>query len=926
MLRPALLAGAVALAACKTPPASTPAPPDEPPPPPVTIDDLRDPRETHLGKLVRLTDGGENAEAYWAWGGDRLIFQTTREGVACDQIMTMPAGAAGDPLLLSTGKGRTTCSYYFPGDQEVLYSSTHAVDAACPPPPDHSKGYVWSLYDYDIYKQAATPGAEPKKLFGTPGHYDAEATICGVDGSIIFTSDQDGDLELYRMDKDGGNVVRLTTSPGYDGGAFFSADCTKIVWRASRPTGEALADYQALLAQHLVRPTKLEIWTANADGSDPRQVTYLDAAAFAPFFHPSGKRILFASNYGDPRGREFEIWAIDTDGSDLERITYAGGFDGFPMFSPDGKRLAFSSNRGSPPPPPGRHSGDTNVFVAEWIEHPPEKTEPTAADRARRAVDYLADDLLEGRGVGTRGLEDAQKWLVGELRNLGVTGGLEGGEFVQPFEVTTGAQLGATTALTIDGKAIGADGFRPASNSGNGKAEGATVFVGHGVVAKPDGGTAIDDYKGKQVKGKIVVVKEGTPDGLKGMDAFTYGRLSHKAMMARQRGAKGLVVIAQAPKAPGDPALPPLRARDDSDAGLPIAYVTPAAGGALAKGAHKVALTVEISAVKTTTGNVVGVIRGGAAQPGAAPLVIGAHLDHLGYGGYGTGALDTENAVHNGADDNASGIAGLLEVARTLAPRAAALHRDVYLIGFSGEEMGILGSKHFAAHAPYTVTPLAMLNMDMIGRLTGNRVQVLGAESAAEWGTVVPPICDKRRLDCQLAGSGYGPSDHMSFYMAGSPVLHFFTGGHLDYHRATDDAPAVNAAGIGAVAAVVADVALALDDSPFPLTYRKEAAPPSMGDIPMRGASLGTIPTYGEVSATPGVLLADVVPGGAAEKAGLKKGDRITKIGVTDVRNIEDLMLVLAEAVPGQEATIVYLRSGQQATTKAVFGSPRPRR
>ncbi|MBK9037021.1 MAG: M28 family peptidase [Myxococcales bacterium] len=918
----------LALAAC----CPTPKAPQPPRPPPAADPvpapaDLRDARETHLGRLVQLTNGGENAEAYWAFGGDRLIFQTTREGVACDQIMTMPTDGPSDPLLLSTGTGRTTCSYYFPGDQEYLYASTHALGPACPAPPDRSKGYVWALYDFDIYVNTVDGNrANPRKLFGAPGAYDAEATICGKDGSIIFTSDKDGDLELYRMDQDGGNVKRLTNSPGYDGGAFFSPDCSKIVWRASRPTGTELTDYQALLAEHLVRPTKLEIWVADADGSDARQVTYLDAASFAPFFHPSGERILFSSNAGDPKGREFDIWAIDTDGTDLERITYAEGFDGFPMFSPDGRHLAFSSNRGSPPPAPGSHNSDTNVFVADWIEHPPRVTTAGPADDAAQAVTYLADDAREGRGVGTLGLDDAQKWLTGQLRDLGAVGGLAGGEFLQPFEVTVAVARGSSTALAIDGAAVAADAFAPSPVSASTHVVGGTVYVGYGIVRKKGKDVkAIDDYKGKSVKGKVVVVRRFTPDGFSKPDVARYGDLNYKAVQARQHGAIGLLVVDQPAPGKSEAPLPTLLPRDGADAGLPVVVVQTAVGTALTKGTHKVDVTVQLDAVKATTHNVVAVLRGGAAAAGAPPLVVGAHLDHLGMGGPQTGALDTDLAVHNGADDNASGIAGLIEVARRLAPKAATLHRDVYLIGFSAEEMGILGSQHLVKHPPYAGAPVAMLNMDMIGRMRDNLVQVLGAESAAEWGALVPPLCAGERVSCQLAGSGYGPSDHMAFYSGGAPVLHFFTGGHLDYHRVTDDAPLINAAGIARVAAVVADVALALDAAPQ-LTYQKVAPPPSGGDIPMRGGSLGTIPAYGDDGKIPGVLLSDVVPDGPAAKAGLRKGDRLIKIGVTEVRSVEDLMLVLGEAAPGQQATIVFLRDGAQQSVKATFGAPRSRR
>ncbi|MEZ4403179.1 MAG: M20/M25/M40 family metallo-hydrolase [Kofleriaceae bacterium] len=929
MRRPVRLLGAplaLVITAC-TPPAP-PTPPTVAPPPPPAVVELRDARETHLANLTQLTFGGENAEAYWSFGGDKLIFQTTRPGVACDQIMTMGTTGPSDPLLLSTGDGRTTCSYYLPGDQEYLYASTHATGAACPPPPDRSKGYVWALYDFDIYVNTVGGDVKtPRKLFGAPGAYDAEATVCAKDGSIIFTSDKDGDLDLYRMDRDGGNLVRLTDTPGYDGGAFYSADCSKIVWRASRPTGADLDEYRALLAEHLVRPTQLEIWVANADGSDAHQVTYLNAASFAPFFHPSGERILFSSNHGDPKGREFNIWAVDTDGANLEQITYADGFDGFPMFSPDGTRLAFSSNRGSPPPAPGTHNSDTNVFVADWVEHAPTKIEATAADEARRAVDYLADDAREGRGVGTIGLDDAQKWVIGELRNLGVVGGLADGAFMQPFEVTTAVARGPKTALTVDGVPVVAEAFAPSPVSASTAVTGDTVYVGYGIVGKPAKGKALDDYRGKAVKGKVVVVRRFTPDGvgLDRADANRWGDLGYKAMQARQRGAVGLVVVDLPPAGKPESPLPPLAPHDGADAGLPVVVVTQAVGAPLTRGRHRVALTVELAAVKTTTHNLVGVIRGGAAEPFASPLVIGAHLDHLGMGGPQTGALDTDHAVHNGADDNASGVAGVLEVARRLVPKAAGLHRDVYLVLFSAEEMGILGSQHFVGHAPYAGAPVAMLNMDMIGRLRDNQVQVLGAESAPEWGAVVPPVCAARRVGCQLAGSGYGPSDHMAFYAAGAPVLHFFTGGHLDYHRISDDPATVNAAGLAVVADVVADVALAVDAAPA-LTYQKVAAPPAVGDVPMRGGSLGTIPAYGDDGKIAGVLLSDVVPDGPAAKAGLKKGDRIVKIGVTDVRNVSDLMLVLGEAAPGQEAAVVFLRDGARQTVKAVFGAPRSRR
>ncbi|HEX8904308.1 MAG TPA: hypothetical protein VF771_05665 [Longimicrobiaceae bacterium] len=321
------------------------------------------PAEPHLRNLRQLTFGGENAEAYFSADGRRLIFQSTRPGYRpCDEIFTMDT-RGGHLRRVSTGKGRTTCGYFYPGRDRLLYASTHAADSTCPPRPDFSQGYVWALYDYDIWS-ADLQGGNLRRLTDAPG-YDAEATISPDGRTIVFTSMRDGDLELYAMDAEGGNVRRLTHEEGYDGGAFFSPDGRRIVYRANHPsTPEAQADYRSLLRKNLVRPTTLEIWVMDADGSNKRQVTHLNAASFAPFFHPDGRRIIFSSNHGDPRGREFDLYMVRDDGTGLERITATPEFDGFPMFSPDGRQLVFASNRHS------AQRGDTNIFIADWVDAP----------------------------------------------------------------------------------------------------------------------------------------------------------------------------------------------------------------------------------------------------------------------------------------------------------------------------------------------------------------------------------------------------------------------------------------------------------------------------------------------------------------------------------------------------------------------------
>jgi len=316
--------------------------------------------EVRLTNLRQLTFGGENAEAYYSFDGKQVIFQTARNGVPCDQIYTMePDGM--NARMVSTGKGRTTCGYFFPGGESIVYASTHLGSAECPPEPSFEMGYVWPIYEsYDIFT-ANPDGSDLRQITDTAG-YDAEATI-GPDGRVVFTSVRDGDMEIYSMNGDGSDVKRLTNRPGPDGGPFFSPDGTKIVFRAREiAQGQEFNDYHSLLERGLWRPTALEIFVMAADGSDLRQITDLGGSSFGPFWHPGGDRIIFSSNWHNPEGRNFDLFIINEDGTGLQRVTFNDTFDGFPMFSPDGDHLIFASNRGA------RTEGNTNVFVADWVE------------------------------------------------------------------------------------------------------------------------------------------------------------------------------------------------------------------------------------------------------------------------------------------------------------------------------------------------------------------------------------------------------------------------------------------------------------------------------------------------------------------------------------------------------------------------------
>ncbi len=325
--------------------------------------------EKHLKNLKMLTHGGDNAEAYFSFNGKYASFQSNNKAwnLKCDQIFNLDIEKAAKdstykPTMVSTGKGRTTCSYFLKDGKHILYASTHKSNDECPPVPEIKGKYLWAVYkSFDIYI-ADLKGNITAQLTNTEG-YDAEATVSPKGDKIVFTSDRSGDLELWTMDIDGKNQKQITFGLGYDGGAFFSPDGKKIVFRASRPTEEAdVKEYKELLAQGLVAPTAMELYTCNIDGSDLKQVTHLGKANWAPFYHPSGKKIIFSSNHHSKKGYDFQLFMVNEDGTRLEQITNQSIFNAFPMFSPDGKKLIFSSNRNN------GGTRDTNLFIAEWAD------------------------------------------------------------------------------------------------------------------------------------------------------------------------------------------------------------------------------------------------------------------------------------------------------------------------------------------------------------------------------------------------------------------------------------------------------------------------------------------------------------------------------------------------------------------------------
>jgi Tol biopolymer transport system component len=315
--------------------------------------------ERHLTNIRQLTNGGENAEAYWSADGQFITFQSTRDGRTCDQQYVMRADGSG--LTKVSRGGKTTCGWFLPGSKRLFFGATHAADTACPAKPDPSAGYVWGIDPYDIYT-VGVDGKDMKRLTNY-GVYTAEGVLSPDGKRIVFTSLKDGDLDIYTMNVDGTDVKRLTTTPGYDGGPWWSPDGKQIVYRAWHYDNDKdLQAYKDLLAKRMIRPNRMELFVMNADGSNQRQITKLGGANFGPSWTPDGKRIIFSSNHVAPRSGNFDLYIVNLDGTGLEQITTNGVFDGFPMFSPDGKKIIWASNRHDAKP------NETNLFVADWKE------------------------------------------------------------------------------------------------------------------------------------------------------------------------------------------------------------------------------------------------------------------------------------------------------------------------------------------------------------------------------------------------------------------------------------------------------------------------------------------------------------------------------------------------------------------------------
>lgn len=900
------------------------------------------PGEWRLTNLRRLTSGGENAEAYWSADGKEIIFQSTREGLGCDQIFRMDQ-YGNNQRMVSTGKGRTTCSFLLPDGSGFVYSSSHEGETECPAPVDHSRGYVWPLNQHmEIYK-VGPEGENPVVLAPFEG-YDAEAVVSPQGDRIIFTSTRSGDVDIWSMDINGGDIKQLTDGVGYDGGAFFSRDGKHIVWRSHYPTGPALEDYKSLLADNLVRPSVMNLMIMDADGSNKRQILANGAANFAPYFHPDGKRIIFSSNMDSASGRDFDLYIINIDGSGLERVTYYEDFDSFPMFSYDGTKVIFSSNRD------GGEEGETNVFVADWNDAPPAQIEETTGkpeiDRIFGDIEVLASAEYGGRGLGTEGLELAAKFLETRLGELGLQPAGENGTFRDSFNVAVKGVL-QSASLSVNGKAVPAEGFRPFSFSASGNVEADALYLGYGIKSDDH---QYNDYAGAHgdidVTGKVVVIHRFEPQRhdpasrFGGVQPIQASDLRFKVMEAKHRGAAAVVIVNPTVQGTEDDSLMRFGS-SPSDLGIPVIHLSSSAAeaafgprlqqmaaaidesGQPASGAPlgKIKLSVEITREQATIANIVGLIPANEKIDDQL-IVIGAHYDHLGMGGESSTRPNLDE-IHPGADDNASGTAAVLEIARLA--KSAKLGRDIAVVFFTAEESGLLGSAHFVSNGPLKERKIAaMLNLDMVGMLRDNALTVSGTASGKQMAEVARRAQSGLGLNLTLDKSGHGASDHMSFYLQQIPVLALFTGTHEHYHN-PDDVPA-NLQKDGLVTVTTYGLRALVDLANLAIApeYIAPRAPRGGGDRGGSGSrgygpSFGSIPAFGE---TPGggVRVSGARPGSPAEQAGLQADDVIIRFAGVDVTGLEDYTFALRQQKPGAEVEFTVRRNGEEVNLKATLG------
>ena len=929
----------------------------------------------------QLTFEGRRAgEGYFAADGSKMVFQSERMADNPFYQIYLLDLQTGETTRISSGVGKTTCAWIHPdGDRVLLASTEDDPESKAKQQAEldfrasgKERRYSW---DYDpAYELYAYPidGGQPTRLTNARG-YDAEGSYSPDGGTIVFASnraayeDEEANAEklaidpsffidLYACDADGSNVRRLTDTPGYDGGPFFSPDGSRICWRRFSEDGATA-----------------EIYTAETDGSDVRRLTETGAMSWAPFYHPSGEYLIYTTNihgFGN-----FELYLVDADGGDPVRVTDAEGFDGLPVFSPDGSQLAWTSNR----TPENR----AQIFLANWNHEaalaalekstPPEtvasrRPEFAPADIARH-IETLTAPQMKGRATGTEGGRLAGDYIASEFEALGLQPAGEEG-FFDPFDFTSGVKLGEGNEVRLTFRKEGEpDGplvekafteyFRPLSFSASGTFEKApVVFAGYGIQApaSPDGESEeYDSFVHLDVTDKWVMVYRFLPEDLtpeRRQHLSRYASLRRKATVVRDLGARGLLVVS-GPNSNVNEQLVPLRF-DGSVAGtsLPVLSITdhmatvllgPSKsladlqtgldGGDVAMGFElddaRFRATIEIVQEQKVGRNVLARLQAGE-QPSSEVIVVGAHLDHLGIGRGGNSLARDDEAeqIHQGADDNASGVAAMLEIAEALAddPKRAEFKRDIIFAGWSGEELGLLGSAHWTEenlpahpHDADAVNVVANFNLDMVGRLRDALV-VQGVGSSPDW----PGLIERRNvpvgLSLTLSDDAYLPTDASEFFKRGVPILSAFTGTHEDYHTPRDTADKINHEGAARIARLFSLLVRSVATADEPPSYQEQERPKDQERRANLRAYLGTIPEYAQGDIK-GVKLSGVAKGGPAAEGGLEGGDIIVEVAGKKIENIYDYTFAIEALKIGEEVEIVVLRDGETKRLKVTPGS-----
>ncbi|MEO6872868.1 MAG: M28 family peptidase [Chthoniobacterales bacterium] len=918
-----------------------------------------------------IFEGKRSGEGYFSPDGKKLIFQSEREeGDPFYQIYILDL-ETGDTHRVSPGYGKTTCGFLQPGTDRVIFASTHGDPEARNKQKAEldfrasgkQRRYSWD-YDptFDIWS-AKQDGSDLINLTHSLG-YDAEGAFSPDGKQIVFCSlrsafpldhltpelrkryEQEPSYfgDIYLMNADGSNVRRLTSKAGYDGGPFFSPDGQRIIWRHFAENG-VIAD----------------VWTMKLDGSDKHQVTDFGSMSWAPYYYPSGKYIIFTSN---KLGFEnFELYMVDSAGEhEPVRVTFTPGFDGLPVFSPDGKKLCWTSGRTS--------DGKSQLFLADWndaaaqaaIAASPmrslgkttvasESFSPEISERdLRNDVTWMADPARDGRLTGTAGAQSTANWLADYFKKIGLQS--FHGDYKEAFQFNAGERvLPEKTHLEIAGtpdvKATLEHDFRPLPFSDNGEASGEVVFAGYGLVVAAEGnGAAYDSYAGLDVKGKVVLVLRYVPENTEGPRRAQLNRYAaprYKALLARERGAKGLLIVTGPNSPKAGELIPLMNDFTNADSGIVAASINDKIANALlapggknlkdlqtaldtenphAEGGFilpkvKVNLACGIDHLKKTDANIVGYLPPAQESPNAEYIVVGAHYDHLGHGG--SSSLDRageEGKIHPGADDNASGVAWMMELAGSLAQERAQqpneFKRGVIFAGWSGEEIGLIGSAAFAQKPPVPVKSIAAyVNADMVGRMHDNKLTLQGVGSSKVWRREAEKRNVAAGFNLVLQDDPYLPTDVTSFYAQKIPVVNFFTGGHEDYHRPTDTADKLDYPDLARITKFAHGMILDLAENPERPDYEKVAQSSVNGATrDMLRTYLGTIPDY--TTNVKGVKLSGVRGGSPAEKAGLKGGDVIVEFAGQKITNIYDYTYALDGSKIGKPTPVTVERDGQQ--------------